>query len=60
MKDDAGLAGAGGAHVGHLAFAHGDFLDHHAGIGVIDIDRDFLDRLQLLAILGLATARADG
>ena len=52
MKDNAGFAGAGGAHIGHFAFALRDFIDHGAGIGVVDIDGDFLDRLQLFAILG--------
>ena len=43
------LARAGRAHVGQFALAVGDLLDHHAGIGIVDVDGDFLDRLQPLA-----------
>ena len=60
VKHDAGLARAGGAHIHHFALADGDFLDHHAGIGIVHIHRDFLDRLQLLAILGLVQTRGGG
>src|SRR5690606_36656309 len=49
-KGDPRLAAAGGAHVGHLAFALRDLLDHGAGEFVVDVDDDRLVRL--LAALG--------
>ncbi len=49
MEYDALAAGAGGAHVLHFGAALGELLHHDAGIVLIDVDDDFLDRLELLA-----------
>src|SRR5690606_18591817 len=49
-EGDPRLAPAGGAHVGHLAFALGDLLDHGTGEFVVDVDDDRLVRL--LAAVG--------
>ena len=51
VRHDPGLAGAGLLHLHQLALAGaGDLLDHGAGIGVVDVDRDLLHRLQPLAV----------
>src|SRR6185369_9884323 len=55
------LAAAGGAHLGHLAAALAELVDHDAGEFLIDIDHCFLDRLQPLAgrrVLAIEHARA--
>ena len=52
VRDDAGLAGARGLHLDHLGAARaGDLLEHGAGVVVVDVDGDFLDRLELLAVV---------
>jgi hypothetical protein len=48
VEHDARLAGAGRAHVLHLAFACADLLYDDARIGLIDVDRDFFDRFETL------------
>ena len=49
VEDEARAADARGAHVEHLGFALGHLLHDDAGMLVIDVDGDFLDRLELLA-----------
>ena len=49
MEDEALAAGAGRAHVLQVGAALGELLHDDAGIGLIDVDDDFLDRLELLA-----------
>ena len=44
--------GAGRLHLQHLALAFREFLHDGAGVLVIDIDDDFFDRLQALAVSG--------
>ena len=51
-EGDAGLAAAGGTHVVQLGLALAELLDDDAGVFVVDVDCDFLDRLQPLAGLG--------
>ena len=55
---EARLAGAHGAHVLQFALAQRDLLDDDAGIGIVDIDGDFLDRLQAVAVLVLLEQHA--
>ena len=50
QRHDPRLADAGRPHLGHFsAPGAGDLFDHRAGIVVIDVDRDFLDRFVPLA-----------
>ncbi len=49
VEDDPHLAAAGGTHVLHLGLALRQFVDHHAGIFLVEVDLHFLDRLQALA-----------
>src|SRR6185312_9406134 len=51
------LARAGAAHVLELAPARGNLLDHDAGIRIVDIDGDFLDRLEPLAGYGVVAEK---
>mmetsp|Transcript_6478 Transcript_6478/g.11126 ORF Transcript_6478/g.11126 Transcript_6478/m.11126 type:complete len:307 (+) Transcript_6478:9-929(+) len=51
IGDDAGLARARRFHLGQLALARaGKFLDHRAGVFIIHVDGNFLDRLVTLSI----------
>ena len=43
---------ARGAHLQQIALALGELLHDDAGIAVVDVDDDFLDRLQPLAGFG--------
>ena len=49
MEDEALAAGAGGAHVLQFGAALGELLHDDAGIGLVDVDDHFLDRLEPLA-----------
>jgi len=49
VEHQASLAGARRAHVLQFALADGNLLDHDAGVGVVDVDHHFLDRLEALA-----------
>ena len=52
MRDDPGLAVPGGAHFHQVALAGaGQLVDDGAGVVVIDVDDDFLDRFQPFAVL---------
>src|SRR5690606_16425401 len=53
IENDAGLATAGGAHIDHFTFALADLIDHDAGMFVIHVDNDFVDRLKLAAGRGI-------
>ncbi len=45
---------ARGAHLHHLGAALGELLHHDAGMDLVDVDDDFLDRLEDLAGLLVA------
>ncbi len=46
MKHEPKTVAAGGAHFHHVGFAFGHFLHDDAGMLLIDVDDDFLDRLE--------------
>ncbi len=48
MEYEANAVGAGRAQFDHLALALGHFLDNRAGIFLVNVDDDFLDRLELV------------
>ena len=51
LQRQARFAGARRAHVLELGLAGRQLLDDHAGVFVVDVDDDVLDRLQTLAVL---------
>src|SRR5262249_21304346 len=53
VEDHARLGPAGGTHVGELAAAQAQLLDHDPSEFVVDVDLHLLDRLQALACLGI-------
>ncbi|CCV04643.1 hypothetical protein MESS2_1340046 [Mesorhizobium metallidurans STM 2683] len=53
VEDDALAVAAGRAQLDHLGLALRHFLDDDAGMLLVDVDDDFLDRLQQFAIVAL-------
>ena len=51
VEDHARAPGARGLHLQHVALALGQFLYDRAGMLVIDIDDDFLNRLHRRAVI---------
>ncbi len=53
VEDDALAVAAGGAHLDHLGLALAHLLHDDAGMLLVDVDDDLLDRLEQGAVLGL-------